>query len=190
MFGDVMHGSLLLAFAIWLCLAKRTPTNIPGLVAPFRFFLLMMGFFSVYCGFIYNDYTSVGLYLFGPSCYTYTAGSIQPTLTADCVYPFGFDPSWYLSSYELNMFNSIKMKLAVILGVLQMVLGIVLKGTNYWYHRKPVDFCFEFIPQLVVMLAMFGFMDYLIIVKWTTDWVPAYAPSVVTTMIGMFLGLG
>lgn len=88
------------------------------------------------------------------------------------------------------MFNSIKMKLAVILGVLQMVLGIILKGTNYWYHSKPVDFIFEFIPQLVVMLVMFGFMDYLIIVKWTTDWNPSLAPSVITTMIGMFLGLG
>jgi len=82
------------------------------------------------------------------------------------------------------------MKLAVIIGVLQMVLGIMLKGTNYWYHGKPIDFIFEFIPQLIVMLAMFGFMDYLIIVKWLTNWEPSLAPSIVTTMIGMFLGLG
>lgn len=82
------------------------------------------------------------------------------------------------------------MKLAVIFGVMQMVLGIILKGTNYWFHKKPVDFIFEFLPQLIVMLAMFGFMDYLIVVKWLTPWDPAQAPSIVTTMIGMFLGLG
>lgn len=150
----------------------------------------MMGFFSLYCGFIYNDYTSVGLYLFGPSCYTYFEGIAEPTLKPDCVYPVGFDPSWYLSDLELNEFNSIKMKLAVIFGVLQMVLGIILKGTNYWYHKKPVDFLFEFLPQLIVMLAMFGFMDYLIIIKWLTPWESSLAPSIVTTMIGMFLGLG
>jgi len=102
MFGDVMHGGMLFAFGIWLCLANRTPTNIPGMVAPFRHFILMMGFFSLYCGFIYNDYTSVGLYLFGPSCYEYHEGSVEPTIISDCVYPIGFDPSWYLSDLELN----------------------------------------------------------------------------------------
>lgn len=188
MFGDVCHGALLLAFGIWLNLAKRTPNNIPGMVAPFRHFILLMGFYSFYCGFIYNDYTSVGLYVFGPSCYTYRKG--EPHLDDDCVYPVGFDPSWYLSDLELNEFNSVKMKLAVIIGVLQMVLGIMLKGTNYWYHGKAIDFIFEFIPQLIVMLAMFGFMDYLIIVKWLTNWESSLAPSIVTTMIGMFLGLG
>jgi hypothetical protein len=31
-----------------------------------------MAFFSVYCGFLYNDFTAIPLYLFGDSCYVYT----------------------------------------------------------------------------------------------------------------------
>lgn len=38
------------------------------------------------------------------------------------------------------------MKIAVILGVTQMALGVILKGFNYIYSSKRVDFFFEFIP--------------------------------------------
>lgn len=50
-----------------------------------------------------------------------------------------------------------------------MALGVVLKGCNYRYSKKRVDFYFEFVPQIVMLLALFGFMDLLIIVKWCTD---------------------
>lgn len=36
----------------------------------------------------------------------------------DCVYPIGIDPKWYVSHNEVTYFNSLKMKVAVILGVL------------------------------------------------------------------------
>lgn len=50
-----------------------------------------------------------------------------------------------------------------------MALGVTLKGTNAIQSRSAVDFLFEFLPQIVTLLALFGFMDYLIIVKWLTD---------------------
>jgi hypothetical protein len=51
------------------------------------------------------------------------------------------------------------------------------------------------------MLALFGFMDWLIIVKWQTDWEvkeaqsikdgnPGFAPGIIPTMIIMFLSGG
>jgi len=43
--------------------------------------------------------------------------SIKHYLAADCVYPFGLDPIWSMSSNDLSNANSLKMKLAVILGV-------------------------------------------------------------------------
>jgi V-type H+-transporting ATPase subunit a len=49
---------------------------------------------------------------------------------SDCVYPFGFDPKWFSGHNELSFFNSFKMKLAVIIGVLQMSLGVCMKGLN------------------------------------------------------------
>lgn len=57
------------------------------------------------------------LKLFGESCWEETPmGGIQSKV--DCVYPFGLDPAWFISKNELGYFNSFKMKLAVILGVL------------------------------------------------------------------------
>lgn len=38
------------------------------------------------------------------------------------------------------------MKFAVIIGVLQMSLGIFLKGLNSVYFGSSVDFIFEFVP--------------------------------------------
>ena len=42
--------------------------------------------------------------------------------------------------------NSLKMKMAVIFGVAQMSLGIVLKGTNAIQRKNMIDFLFEFCP--------------------------------------------
>ena len=38
------------------------------------------------------------------------------------------------------------MKIAVIFAILQMSLGIILKGFNSIYFKKALDFIFEFIP--------------------------------------------
>lgn len=85
-----------------------------------------------------------------------------------------------------------KMKIAVILGVVHMSLGIVLRGFNNVYYGKKVDFAFEFLPQLVILLAMFGYMDGLIITKWLTDFTgrEGQAPSIIQTMIAMFISMG
>ena len=85
-----------------------------------------------------------------------------------------------------------KMKIAVILGVVHMTLGICLKGFNLVYFSRKIDFCFEFIPQLVILLALFGYMDMLIIVKWLTDFTGREdkAPSIIQTMISMFISMG
>ena len=51
-----------------------------------------------------------------------------------------------------------------------MTLGVLLKGYNYSFHKKKVEFYFEFTPQILMLLSLFGFMDLLIIVKWLTDY--------------------
>lgn len=76
------------------------------------------------------------------------------------------DPRWFQSDQMLAYTNNLKMKLSVIFAILQMSLGIIMKGLNSLYFRKTVDFLFEFIPQLVLLLALFGWMDILIIAKW------------------------
>ena len=70
MFGDLMHGSILAAFGIYLCFSKREPGTIGAIFGEVRYLFLLMGLFAFYCGAIYNDYTSLPAQLFGESCYT------------------------------------------------------------------------------------------------------------------------
>jgi V-type H+-transporting ATPase subunit a len=90
--------------------------------------------------------------------------------------------------------NSFKMKTAVILGVAQMLLGTCMKGLNDIYFKKYLSFVFVVVTQIFLMLALFGFMDYMIIVKWLTDWstLPkgTTAPGIINTMIVMFIQQG
>jgi V-type H+-transporting ATPase subunit a len=89
---------------------------------------------------------------------------------ASAVYPFGVDPTWHIASNDLLFFNSMKMKMAVILGITHMSLGIAMKGLNAIYFKQPLDFYLEFIPQALFTCALFGYMVVLIFMKWTIDW--------------------
>ena len=183
MFGDIGHGFLLFLFALYLCLYKDyilEKYSSMFLLLKIRYLLLLMGLYATYCGLIYNDMMSMPINLFG-SCYA-TSGDKKVSQAEDCVYPFGIDPKWYVSSNELNFFNSLKMKTAVLYGVAQMSLGICLKGLNCIHKSAYIDFFFEFIPQIVFLLCLFGFMDLLIILKWLTDWTGQQnlAPSIIS----------
>lgn len=164
-----------------------------------------MGFFATYCGIIYNDFLAVPLWLFD-SCYPLTYLPKKADINDheawehehqkfstkqidDCTYPIGVDPVWHLGKNELTYLNSLKMKLSVIFGVLQMSLGICMKAFNASYHKRNIDFFFEFLPQIILLMVLFGYMDLLIIAKWLTDFSgrESQAPSVISTMIGMAL---
>lgn len=112
---------------------------------PIRFLFILMGFFAFYAGFIYNDFGSMPFNLFG-SCYDRIEGSIHTEREEGCVYPLGIDPKWYIAHNELNYFNSLKMKMSVIIGVLQMSFGICMKAVNAYHFKQPLDFFFEFLP--------------------------------------------
>jgi V-type H+-transporting ATPase subunit a len=119
-----------------------------------------MGFFATYCGIIYNDFMAIPIWAFD-SCYdvieVHTTHNetdhkeghhtpLEAIPKEDCVYPVGVDPVWYMGTNELGFLNSLKMKLSVILGVLQMSLGIVMKAFNAAYFKNKIDFFFEFVP--------------------------------------------
>ena len=133
---------------------------------------------------IYNDFASVPLGY--STCYN------DDVQEEGCVHLLGIDPAWYLSDKELPFINSFKMKTAVIFGVAHMIMGIVIKGLNAAYFGRWAEFAFEFLPQLILMLAMFGYMDVLIVLKWLTDYrgIEHQAPSIIQVMIGMFLDGG
>jgi V-type H+-transporting ATPase subunit a len=89
---------------------------------------------------------------------------------AEDVYPFGVDPVWHIAGNDLLFFNSMKMKMAVVLGVIHMSLGIGLKGVNAALFKQPLDLYLEFIPQVLFTLCLFGYMIVLIFMKWAINW--------------------
>jgi V-type H+-transporting ATPase subunit a len=93
MFGDIGHGMLLLVFSLYL-VCFGSPKGTFSDLHKARYLLLLMGFFSTFCGLIYNDCFSLPLNLF-QSCYSFETGvKILP----NCVYPAGIDPIWYIST--------------------------------------------------------------------------------------------
>lgn len=68
MFGDVMHGSLLLAFSVYLCMRPK-PAGTADPLHDSRYFLLLSGIFATFCGLIYNDFSSMNTMIAGKSCY-------------------------------------------------------------------------------------------------------------------------
>merc|ERR1712071_637178 len=86
------------------------------------------------------------------------------------VYPFGLDPIWHVSANELLFFNSFKMKLSVIFGIVQMFTGTILKGMNAIFFGENLDLFFEVIPMIVFAASLFVYMIVLIFMKWSINW--------------------
>lgn len=102
------------------------------------------------------------------------------------------DPKWYVSNNELNFFNSLKMKTSVILGVTHMLFGIVLRGVNAIYFNQPLDFIFDFIPQIIFFSVLFFYLVIMIFIKWATDWTQSVTgpPSLIALLMNIFLAFG
>ena len=84
----------------------------------------------------------------------------------ECNYPAGVDPIWGITNNKLQFVNVIKMKISVIMAIFHMSIGIIMKGTNAVYFKKPIDLITEVIFGLIILLGLFGWMDALIIAKW------------------------
>ena len=188
MYGDIGHGSVLTMAALYLVFTEsriRTARSMDEMIKNVytaRYMLLAMGICSVYAGLLYNDYFSLGLDLFG-SKYQFLKSEEELKVGDKArlkqgkigdpaeVYPVGIDPIWHVSSNELLFFNSMKMKMSVIMGIAQMTLGIVLRGINSVYVQGfGLDFFTEFLPMIIFDLALFGYMVVLIFLKWGTNW--------------------
>ena len=129
MFGDCGHGLILSIFGIWMTVwekslsAKKSTNEIWNIMFSGRYIILLMGLFSLYTGFIYNDVFSKSVNLFGSSwVINYNTSTImdnkdleldpkEDDLIADSVYFAGLDPVWQLAENKIIFLNSYKMKL-------------------------------------------------------------------------------
>ncbi|KAH9661036.1 V-type proton ATPase subunit a1 [Citrus sinensis] len=178
MFGDWGHGICLLLGALVLIARERKLGNqklgsFMEMLFGGRYVLLLMSLFSIYCGLIYNEFFSVPYHIFGGSAYRCRDTTCSDAYTAGLVkyrepYPFGVDPSWRGSRSELPFLNSLKMKMSILLGVTQMNLGIILSYFDARFFGSSLDIRYQFVPQLIFLNSLFGYLSLLIIIKWCT----------------------
>jgi len=210
MFGDVGHGFFLLLIGIYLCACENQlgKIKLPEMVDTLfegRWLFLMMGIFSVYCGFLYNELFGTPMDFFRSNWYYPNPFVLNPRTRAIWgnsnrppnqarAYPFGCDPLWNGSVNSLDYYNSLKMKMSVILGVTHMSIGIFLSLLNQIHFRDWLSVFYEFFPQMVFLLGLFGFMNSLIIQKWFTDYQQSQflydnfsPPRILNLLINMFL---
>ena len=80
------------------------------------------------------------------------------------------------------------MKMSVVLGVAQMTLGILMSLVNFLYWKQYARIVCEFIPQILFLHSVFGYMCFLIFLKWTTIWEDASrAPRILNLLTEMIL---
>ena len=97
---------------------------------------------------------------------------------------------WHTADNNLLFTNSYKMKMAIIFGMMQMTLGIVMNVYNYTHFNKRRSIFTEFIPQLTFLMSIFGYLVILVFYKWFADWSEFSPPGLLNTLIYMFLQPG
>ncbi|KAK4822762.1 hypothetical protein QYF61_019953 [Mycteria americana] len=217
--GGVGRGSHVCPHQIWL-------TFFEG-----RYLILLMGAFSIYTGFIYNECFSKATVIF-PSAWSVATMAnhsswrwdsqppcdpprslpaltpprsahssdylaTHPSLTLDPnvtgvfqgPYPFGIDPIWSLATNHLNFLNSFKMKMSVVLGIVHMGFGVLLGVFNHVHFQQRHRLVLELLPEMVFLLALFGYLVFLIFYKWVKFSAAdsLVAPSILIHFIDMFL---
>uniref|UniRef100_A0A8D0A1S7 V-type proton ATPase subunit a n=1 Tax=Sander lucioperca TaxID=283035 RepID=A0A8D0A1S7_SANLU len=215
MFGDMGHGLLMTCIALYLVIresrlvAQKSDNEMFNMVFAGRYIILLMGMFSVYTGIIYNDCFSKSLNMFGSGWsvrpmfgpkganWTYETLDENAVLQLDPAvpgvfngpYPLGIDPIWNLATNKLTFLNSFKMKMSVILGVIHMLFGVSLSLFNHLYFKKPLNIFLGFIPEIVFMASLFGYLALLVFYKWTAydAFTSKDAPSLLIHFINMCL---
>ncbi|XP_034661529.1 V-type proton ATPase 116 kDa subunit a [Drosophila subobscura] len=209
MFGDMGHGTILFLLGLWMVLDERRLTKKRGgeiwnIFFAGRYIILLMGLFAIYTGFHYNDIFSKSINVFGShwvNVYNRTTVLTNPTLQLNPsvatrgVYPMGLDPVWQSASNKIIFLNTYKMKLSIIFGVLHMTFGVCMSVENFVFFKKYAYIFLQFVPQVLFLLLMFGYMCFMMFYKWikyspTTTVLadsPGCAPSVLIMFIDMVL---
>ncbi|CAL1703326.1 unnamed protein product [Somion occarium] len=199
MFGDIGHGFILFVSALFMILrerqwAKQDLGEIFGMFFFGRYIILLMGAFSMYTGLIYNDIFSKSLHLWhsGWDWPEVHANETAIAISNGHTYLFGLDPAWHGADNALLFTNSYKMKMSIVLGVIHMTFALCLQIPNHIRFKRFSDLYSNFIPQMLFLQSIFGYLVLCILYKWSVDWEhsPTGPPSLLNMLIDMFLKPG
>uniref|UniRef100_A0A8H7Y3X0 V-type proton ATPase subunit a n=1 Tax=Psilocybe cubensis TaxID=181762 RepID=A0A8H7Y3X0_PSICU len=198
MFGDIGHGTIIFLAALYMILSERkmAKADLGEIIGQFfygRYIILLMGVFSIYTGLIYNDIFSKTLHLWHSAwSFDDTNSTVVSGVLGDHRYPFGLDPGWHGADNALVFTNSYKMKMSIVLGVIHMTFALCLQVPNHFKFKRYSDLYTNFIPQMIFLQSIFGYLVVCILYKWSIDWSKATTqpPSLLNMLITMFLQPG
>lgn len=94
-------------------------------------------------------------------------------------------PQWGVAENGLNFENSLKMKISMMVALLHISFGLGLKMLNEYKRNQLALLAYDSLPKMLLLLTTVGYLNYLVVVKWLTDYSgkEAFAPSVINTIL-------
>merc|ERR1712038_1918125 len=160
-------------------MARKSDNEIWNYFFNGRYIIFLMGIFSIYTGLICNDVFSKSMNIFGSSWQVTEARSTilhHESLMLNPGRNEGNRSDYHGSPYPF---------------------GVLMSLWNNKYFGKTVNIIHEFLPQLIFLTCMFGYMALLMLHKWTAFTAGGFdgdvlttercAPSILITFINMVL---
>lgn len=200
MFGDVGHGLINTILSLLMIIFEKKLSNMHNdmfeLIFMGRYIIFFMSLFSILTGFLYNDCFAIGFNLFrsnyewrwNEESQKYIGYFADDVEAKSPVVKYGMDAFWRWGDNSMIFINSYKMKISVIIGIAQMIFGLIMGLINHINSRDVKTILCKWIPKFLFMLGFFGYMVFTIIYKWLQYWPEgSNPPSLINMLIQVFL---